>query len=196
MQRELDTRYVYPKHIIACFPFLKVAIMISSASLCYSQFCILSTLSSFSFILFYSRSSPCSSSHRAPVKPLTFPFFAYRKKEGTKISRRHERSKYFTVSCSDVWGPLPRFYEPFPRIFRRTDNKKYICETHLIFTLELTLRHWTFCFRTIVSVSCDRVDNSLISLNEIGIEVKIAIDTIWYVFYQRRRRFVELSSCL
>lgn len=64
-ERELEARYLYPKHVIACSLFSKVAIIAPSASLCYGQFCILPTLSFLSLALSYSRSSSRSSSRFA-----------------------------------------------------------------------------------------------------------------------------------
>lgn len=76
----------------------------------------------FSHSFLFATITSYASSRRGPVKPLTFPFFASRKEEGTRrrnvTTRRHGRSKYFTVSCSGVWRPTPSFLRAlFPRVF-------------------------------------------------------------------------------
>lgn len=100
----------------------------------------------FSHSFLFATITSYASSRRAPVKPLTFPFFASRKEEGTRrrnvTTRRRGRSKVFygfVLRRLTALSPVPP--SPFPaRIFPRADNKKCTRETHSIRTLTLTLR--------------------------------------------------------
>lgn len=99
-------RILIPRARYRGFPFHEgVAVIAPSASLCYDQFCILPTLSRrYPDVSF---ASPTIRGRRLvhPRVPrsslLTSLFLASRKEGcGSEMSRRHGRSKYFTVSCS------------------------------------------------------------------------------------------------
>lgn len=170
----------------ARYRMLPLAIIVPSASLCYGQFCILPTLSSFSLTLSYSRSSLRSPSRCAPVKPLTFPFFANRKQGGTQTRNVMAPFKVFygfVFQRLKVLSLIP------PCLFLRISFAEQITKnvyTKLIWYLSSpsTLSLNAFCSRQIISVSRDRSDNSSISLDGIGIGVKVATDTIWHPFIE------------
>lgn len=110
-----------------------------------------------SFALFYLRLSPHSSSYRAPVKPLTFPFFTSRKEEESRRQNITVVRSILRFHASVFDDSLPRSSEFFSCTYfsHRTDNKKYIHAKLIRYLYSHSSSLNVFCSHEIVLTSHD-----------------------------------------